>query len=41
MANFVFIATGLPHNIGMPDNLSFRLLFRCRNQVQGKITKQE
>ena len=31
----------LLHNIGMPDNLFCKLLFTCKNQQQGKITKQE
>jgi len=36
-----FMATVLPHKIGMPDNIFCKLLFRNRNYAQGKITRQE
>ena len=35
-----FRATVLPHNIRMPNVLSCKLLFRCRNDAQGKLTRQ-
>ena len=36
MSNF-YLATVLPHNIGVMDNLSRKLLSRRGNHAQGKI----
>ena len=36
-----FLATVLPHNIGMPNCMSCKLLFRSRNYAQHRITRQE
>ena len=40
MPNF-FLATVLPSNIGMPDNVFYKLLFRSRNYAKHRITRQE
>ena len=40
LINF-FLATVLPCNIGMPDNVFYKLLFRSRNYAKHRITRQE
>ena len=41
LVQLCFPATVLPHNIGMPDNMSCKLIFRRRNHAPAKITRQE
>lgn len=36
-----FLATILPRNIEMPDNVFYKLLFRGRNYAKHRITRQE
>jgi hypothetical protein len=37
----IFLATVLPRNIGMPDTVFYKLLFRSRNYAQHRITRRE
>ena len=41
LVQLCFRATFLPRNIGMPENLFCKLLFRSRNCAEHRITRQE
>ena len=41
LVQLCFLARVLPRNIGMPDNVFCKLLFRRRNYAKHRITRQE